>query len=48
MKKCVICGVPLDSQNKSKEHIIHNAIGGSLEDDGIYCKMCNCRWGKYA
>lgn len=45
MKKCVICGVPLDSQNKSKEHIIHNAIGGSLEDDGIYCKMCNGAYG---
>ena len=45
MKKCVICGVPLDSQNKSKEHIIHNAIGGSLEDDGIYCKMCNGSYG---
>lgn len=45
MKKCVICGVPLDSQNKSKEHIIHNAIGGSFEDDGIYCKTCNGLYG---
>ncbi len=41
MKKCVICGEQLSSQNKSKEHIIHNAIGGSLEDDEIYCKSCN-------
>lgn len=41
MKKCVICGEPLSAQNKSKEHIIHNAIGGSLEDDEIYCKSCN-------
>lgn len=45
MKKCVICGVLLDSQNKSKEHIIHNAIGGSLEDDEIYCKVCNELYG---
>lgn len=45
MKKCVICGVPLDNQNKSKEHIIHNAIGGTLEDDGIYCKTCNGLYG---
>ena len=41
MKKCVICGELLSVQNKSKEHIIHNAIGGSLEDDEIYCKSCN-------
>lgn len=45
MKKCVICEVLLDSQNKSKEHIIHNAIGGSLEDDEIYCQTCNSQYG---
>lgn len=45
MKNCVICEVPLNNQNKSKEHIIHNAIGGSLEDDEIYCKTCNERYG---
>lgn len=45
MKKCAICGVLLNRQNKSKEHIIHNSIGGSLEDDGIYCKKCNERYG---
>ena len=39
MKKCVICGELLSVQNKSKEHIIHNAIGGSLEDDEIYCNQ---------
>ena len=41
MKKCVICGELLNDSNKSKEHIIHNAIGGSLEDNEIYCKSCN-------
>lgn len=45
MKKCVICEVPLNSLNKSKEHIVHNAIGGSLEDDEIYCEACNSRYG---
>jgi len=45
MKKCVICGVELTEQNKSKEHIIHNAIGGCLECDGIYCKTCNNQFG---
>lgn len=45
MKKCVICDTPLDSKNKSKEHIIHNAIGGTLESYEIYCKTCNGRYG---
>lgn len=45
MRKCIICGNPLNKENKSKEHIIHNAIGGSLEDEGIYCKTCNGLYG---
>lgn len=45
MKKCVICDCILDESNKSSEHIIHNAIGGILEDDGIYCKACNSHLG---
>lgn len=45
MKNCVICGELLNDQNKSNEHIIHNAIGGSLEDDEIYCKKCNQLYG---
>lgn len=45
MKKCVICDCILDETTKSSEHIIHNAIGGTLEDDGIYCKTCNSRLG---
>lgn len=38
MRECIICEVPLNDENKSKEHIIHNAIGGSLEDEEIYSK----------
>lgn len=45
MKKCVICDCILDESNKSSEHIIHNAIGGILEDEGIYCKACNSQLG---
>ena len=45
MKKCVICDNLLDDSNKSKEHIIPNAIGGVLEDDEIYCKKCNEKFG---
>ena len=44
-KKCVICDCILDESNKSSEHIIHNAIGGILEDEGIYCKACNSQLG---
>lgn len=46
MKKCLICGDQLiEKKNKSGEHIIHNAIGGSLEDYEIYCKKCNEQYG---
>ena len=45
MKNCVICGVLLDNNNKSEEHIIHNAIGGSLKSAQIYCKECNQKYG---
>lgn len=45
MRKCVICGTILDDENRSKEHIIHNAIGGTMEDDTIYCKKCNATYG---
>lgn len=45
MKKCVICDCILDKSNKSSEHIIHNAIGGTLQDDEIYCETCNNRLG---
>lgn len=45
MKKCTICEQPITDKNKSKEHIIHQAIGGSYECDGIYCKECNGKYG---
>ena len=45
-KHCVICGAPLDDSNRSSEHIIQNAIGGILEDSGIYCKNCNSKFGR--
>lgn len=38
---CCICGNPLNSETKSAEHIIPNAIGGTLKSDSIYCKSCN-------
>lgn len=43
--KCVICGTELNEKNKSEEHIIHNAIGGTLVSNKIYCKECNQKYG---
>ena len=45
MSNCVICGNPITEDNISSEHIIHNAIGGILEDEHIYCKTCNGKYG---
>ncbi len=45
MKTCVICGKLLEDKDRSCEHIIHNALGGSLTDDMIYCKECNGKYG---
>lgn len=39
MKTCVYCGSLLIK--KSKEHIIHNAIGGLYESEDICCDNCN-------
>ena len=43
--KCIICGKPLIGDDLSSEHVIHNALGGILEDSGIYCKDCNGKFG---
>lgn len=43
--RCCICGKEIDAKNRSEEHIIHNAVGGILKSEGIYCKECNSRYG---
>lgn len=42
---CFDCGKELTVNNKSKEHIILNAIGGRLKSDRIFCKDCNSALG---
>ena len=42
---CKLCGTIITDENKSSEHIIHNAIGGIFEDSYIYCKDCNGKYG---
>ena len=46
--KCCVCGIEIDEENRSEEHIIHNAIGGVLKSDSIYCKECNSKYGSDA
>ncbi|MDD6967068.1 MAG: HNH endonuclease [Firmicutes bacterium] len=41
---CVYCGRPITTP--SKEHIIHNALGGLYESTGICCPDCNELVGK--
>lgn len=43
--RCCICEKSIDENNKSEEHIIHNAIGGILKSESIYCKECNSKYG---
>ena len=43
MENCKLCGKEI--KETSSEHIIHNAIGGILEDPSIYCKTCNAKYG---
>lgn len=43
--RCCICGEYINEKNRSEEHIIHNAVGGILKSEGIYCKKCNNRYG---
>ncbi|WP_310832323.1 HNH endonuclease [Paenibacillus pedocola] len=44
--RCVYCGEPLNEINVSKEHVIHNALGGLLESKKICCKGCNSKLGE--
>lgn len=39
--KCVYCEENINIENKSKEHIIQNALGGLLESYDICCEKCN-------
>jgi len=44
-EKCYLCGVFLKDENKHKEHIIQNAIGGTLKPDNILCITCGGKLG---
>lgn len=42
---CALCAAALDAHNRSKEHIIPNAIGGRLTTQTFICAACNNTYG---
>lgn len=42
---CILCETTLTSDNRTKEHIIPNAIGGRRTISGLICKHCNSTTG---
>lgn len=45
-KKCALCSSLLNGKNKTKEHIIPNAIGGRKKTTGFICETCNSTFGE--
>lgn len=45
MTNCYLCNVPFTDENRSKEHILLNSIGGRLKPNDLLCKMCNSKFG---
>lgn len=45
-RKCALCPDPLSAKNKTKEHIIPNAIGGRKKTTGFICNDCNNKLGE--
>lgn len=43
---CALCGASLTGKNRSKEHIIPNAIGGKKKTAGFICNECNNKRGE--
>jgi hypothetical protein len=48
MKSCYLCDSEFTSNNKSKEHILLNSIGGHLKSTSLLCKECNSKLGHNA
>lgn len=45
-QKCALCEEFLSGKNRSKEHIIPNAIGGRKKTTGFICNTCNNKRGE--
>lgn len=46
LKKCALCPSILNLENKTKEHIIPNAIGGRKKTTTFICEPCNTKYGE--
>ena len=44
--QCALCGKPFACGDDSREHIIHNAIGGRKKIAGFLCRDCNTGTGQ--
>lgn len=45
-KLCAFCRTPLTKSNRTKEHIIPNAIGGRKKVINFICRSCNSKTGE--
>ncbi|MHC6051529.1 HNH endonuclease [Ralstonia solanacearum] len=45
-KKCALCSDTLSAKNKTKEHVIPNAIGGRKKTTEFICNDCNNKLGR--
>lgn len=43
---CYKCPSPLTNENKTKEHIVPNFLGGKLTSENLICKKCNTEFGE--
>lgn len=46
MSKCYRCKDEITKNNRSKEHIIQNALLGNLKSDKLLCDLCNNKLGE--
>jgi|GEM_PF-2114425 len=44
LNRCYDCGEIITKKNESKEHIIHNSIGGRLKSTKLLCSVCNPKY----
>jgi hypothetical protein len=46
MIKCYYCDVEINGNNRSKEHIIHDFLGGNITSTDLLCVTCNSKLGE--
>lgn len=46
MSQCYVCEKEINRENETEEHILINAIGGTLKSKTLICKKCNSEFGE--